>query len=448
MTYENNEQQQQQMADESPKEIRADIEQTRDEMSRTLEAIAEKVDPQKVKARAQEAVVSRVEGIAHQAKDKITPVVGIAQDLLHSAEAKVQQMTDKGTVPEGDGTLEGGSLSHEGKNLKPISEQVVVVFGASSGIGRETALEFARQGAKVVAAARSQSALDSLQEDFGHLKADTMVCVADAADFEQVKSVADRAVEKFGRLDTWVHCAAVSIYATFENTTPEEFKQVIEVNLMGAVHGALAALPHLRREKRGALIVISSVEGKVALPYQSAYSSSKHAIIGFLDALRLELQNEGVPIAVTNVMPSGINTPFFNKAKTKLGVKPQPMAPIYQPSVVAETIIHAAQNPTRDIVAGGAGKMLNLVQKLSPALLDKMLLKSAFEGQKTDQQKDADAPDNLYKTLNGPAHIGGDFSNGAKSKSWGTWLEVHPQAQNALKAAAFVGAVMILMRRR
>ena len=218
--------------------------------------------------------------------------------------------------------------------------------------------------------------------------------------------------------------------------------------MLGAVHGAQAALPHLRREGRGALIVISSVEGKVALPYQSAYSSSKHAIIGFLDALRLELQQEGVPIAVTNVMPSGINTPFFNKAKTKLGVKPQPMAPVYQPSVVAETIIFAAHNPTRDIVAGGAGKMLNLVQKLSPALLDKMLLKSAFEGQKSDQEKSSDAPDNLYQTLDGPSHIGGDFSNGAKDKSWGTWLETHPQAQNALKAAAIIGAVVLLTRRR
>ncbi len=444
MTYENN----QITANENPKEVRADIEQTREEMSRTLEAIAEKVSPQNVKARAQDAVVSRVQDVAHQAKDKIAPVIGVAQDLFQQAESKVQQMTDKGTVPEGDGTLEGGSLAKVGHNLKPISEQVAVVFGASSGIGRETALEFARQGAKVVAAGRSQSALDSLQEDFGHLKAESIVCVADAADFAQVKSVAERAVGKFGRIDTWVHCAAVSIYATFENTTPEEFKQVIEVNLMGAVHGAQAALPHLRREGRGALIVISSVEGKVALPYQSAYSSSKHAIIGFLDALRLELQKEGVPISVTNVMPSSINTPFFNKAKTKLGVKPQPIAPIYQPSVVAETIIYAAQNPTRDIVAGGAGKMLNLVQKLSPALLDKMLIKSAFEGQKTDQEKSIGAPDNLYKTLDGPSHIGGDFFNGAKSKSWGTWLEVHPQAQNALKAAAFVGAVIFLTRRR
>ena len=447
MTYENN----QTTTDEAPAEIRADIEQTREEMSRTLEAIADKVNPQHVKARAQEAVVERVQGVAGTAKDKLAPVVGIAQSLFQQAESKVQQLTDKGTVPEGDGTetlAADAPRAISSQKLKPIDQQVVVVFGASSGIGRETALEFARQGAKVVAVGRSQSALDSLQEDFGHLKAEAINVVADAADFAQVQSAAARAVEKFGRIDTWVHCAGISIYATFENTTPAEFKQVIEVNLMGAVHGAQAALPHLRKEGRGALIVISSVEGKVALPYQSAYSSSKHAIIGFLDALRLELQQEGVPIAVTNVMPSGINTPFFNKAKTKLGVKPQPMAPIYQPSVVAETIIFAAQHPTRDIVAGGAGKMLNLVQKLSPALLDKMLLKSAFEGQKTDQEKAIDAPDNLYKTLDGPAHIGGDFSNGAKDKSWGTWLETHPQAQNALKAAALVGAVVLLTRRR
>jgi NAD(P)-dependent dehydrogenase (short-subunit alcohol dehydrogenase family) len=157
--------------------------------------------------------------------------------------------------------------------------------------------------------------------------------------------VADRAVAEYGRLDTWVHCAAVSLYATFEETTPEEFARLIEVNLVGRLTGAMAALPHLKREGRGALIHISSVEAKRSFPLQSAYSSSKHGIIGFLDALRMELMREGIPISVTNVMPAGINTPFFNKARTKMGVKPMPAPPIYHPQVVAEVILHAADIP-------------------------------------------------------------------------------------------------------
>ena len=192
MTYENNHQTDKNTTEETPKEIRADIEQTREEMSRTLEAIAEKVNPQNVKASAQKALSERVQGVAHQAQEKLAPVVGIAQNLFQQAETKVQQMTDKGTVPEGDGTPEGGSLAKVGKNLKPIGEQVVVVFGASSGIGRETVLEFARQGAKVVAAARSESALISLREDLEHLKANALICIADAADFAQVQGVAEK----------------------------------------------------------------------------------------------------------------------------------------------------------------------------------------------------------------------------------------------------------------
>src|ERR687893_219414 len=252
--------------------------------------------------------------------------------------------------------------------LKPVGEQVVALMGASSGIGRASALRFARRGAKVVVSARGEEGLASLVEEISSEGGEAAYVVADTSDFEQVEAVADRAVEEYGRLDTWVHLAAVGLFATFEQTTPEEFAQVIDVNLMGQVYGAMAALPHLKREGRGALIHVSSVEAKRALPLQRAYASSKHGIIGFLDALRLELQNDGVPISVTNSMPAGINTPFFNKARTKLGVKPMPMPPIYQPDVVADVILYAAEHPTRDIEAGGAAKMLILNQRLSPRM--------------------------------------------------------------------------------
>jgi NAD(P)-dependent dehydrogenase (short-subunit alcohol dehydrogenase family) len=206
--------------------------------------------------------------------------------------------------------------------LKTVEEQVVVVFGASSGIGRETALRFARRGAKVVVAARTESALSSLVTEIQQFGGEAIYCVSDAADFEQVKGVADLAIQHFGRIDTWAHVAGTAVIGPFEQTTPEEFKRVIEVNLMGQVYGAMVALPHLKREGRGALVHVTSVEARRSLPLQSSYSASKHGVEGFLDALRVELAHEKVPVSITNIMPGVINTPFYTKVRSRLGVQP------------------------------------------------------------------------------------------------------------------------------
>lgn len=327
--------------------------------------------------------------------------------------------------------------------LKPIQHQVVVVMGASSGIGRETALRFARRGAKVVVAARSEPGLRSLVEEIQRAGGDALAAVADVTEFEQVRGLADTAVERFGRLDTWVHLAAVSLYAPFERTKPEEFKRIIDVNLTGQAYGAMAALPHLKRTGRGALIHVSSVESQISLPFTSAYAASKHGITGFLDALRLELQHEGIPISVTNVMPASINTPFFNKARTKLGVKPMGIPPIYQPGVVADVILHAAEHPTRDIVAGGAGKMMLLTQRLAPRLLDALLLRTAFKGQKTNEPKPESAPNNLYGPVGGYDRVEGDFSAQAHATSVANWLDLHPTVSQVIAGAA-LGTVAVM----
>jgi NAD(P)-dependent dehydrogenase (short-subunit alcohol dehydrogenase family) len=330
--------------------------------------------------------------------------------------------------------------------LKPIDQQVVVVMGASSGIGRETAIRFAKKGAKLVVSARSKAGLDSLVDEINTMGGEATAVVADVTDFDQVKAVADRAVREYGQLDTWVHLAAVSIYATFENTRPEEFRRIIDVNLVGQAYGAMAALPHLRREGRGALIHISSIEGKCALPFQSAYASSKHGVVGFLDSLRMELKKEGVPISVTNVMPAGINTPFFNKALTRLGVKPMPVPPIYQPDTVADVILYAAENPVSEIIAGGAGEALLLTKRISPRLMDAILMRMAFNGQKTDEPKSEDAPSNLFEPIMGYNKVYGDFINRAKSTSIFNWLETHPIAGLALVGTAFGAATMLTVR--
>ena len=331
-------------------------------------------------------------------------------------------------------------------HLKSIEQQVVVIVGASSGIGRETARRFAQRGAKLVVSARSQPGLASLVAEIQGQGGVASAIPADVAEFAQVKTIADRAIEAYGRLDTWVHLAAVSIYAPFEQTTPEEFRRVIDVNLLGQVYGAMAALPHLRREGRGALIHVSSVEARRALPLQSAYAASKHGMEGFLEALRLELQHEGVPISVTNILPASINTPFFNKARTKLGVKPAGMPPIYQPSLVAESILYAAEHPTRDLIVGGAGQAILLLQRLSPRLADAYLRRTGFARQRTREPKAADAPDNLFHPLPGEERIEGDFGDQAHTRSASTWLARHPGVKRAV-VGAIAGAVVLLAAR-
>ncbi|MCY7322428.1 MAG: SDR family oxidoreductase [Phormidesmis sp. CAN_BIN36] len=294
-------------------------------------------------------------------------------------------------------------------NLKPIDQQVVVVVGASSGIGRDTALKFAQKGAKVVVSARSKEGLATLVEEISAMGGSAIAVPADVADFNQVKEIAEKTIEHFGRLDTWVHLAATSVFATFDNVTPEEFKRVIDVNLMGQAYGAMVAIPYLKREGRGALIHITSLEGRRSLPYQSAYSASKHGTIGFIDAMRLELKNAGYPISVTNIMPGVINTPFYNKGKTKLGVKPTGVPPYYNASLVTDAILYAAENPVRDYIVSDVGRILDIAQRVSPGLVDALLLAIAFPFQKTDEPKSEESPNNLYEPIQGYDKVEGDF---------------------------------------
>src|ERR671932_668314 len=191
----------------------------------------------------------------------------------------------------GAATMFGGEMP-----LKRIDQQVVALMGASSGIGRQTAMRFANRGAKVVVSARNEEALRSLVDEIQREGGEALAVPADVAEFDQVKAVADRAAEEYGSLDTWVHLSGVGLYATFDQMKPEEFERVVDVNLMGQVYGAMVALPHLKREGRGAMIHISSVEAARGFPLQSAYSASKHGMIGFIESLRLELEEEGVPI--------------------------------------------------------------------------------------------------------------------------------------------------------
>lgn len=329
--------------------------------------------------------------------------------------------------------------------LKPLGEQVAVVMGASSGIGRATALELGQAGAKVVVAGRDADALNSLAHEIELAGGQCAVAVADVTDFEALQNVANVAIEQFGRIDTWIHTAAAAMYATFEETTPDEFKRIIDVTLTGAAWGAMVALPHLKKSG-GALIQVSSVEALVGIPYQSAYASAKHGMKAYLDVLRLELQHEGAPVSVTNIMPTGINTPFFTNARTKLGVKPSPPPPVYQPHIVAGAILAAAQKPIPDIVVGGGGAFYAYAKRFAPRLTD-WLLKPTFELQKTDEPKSQSAPDNLDAPDTKDARVEGDYSAQARGTSVWTWLETHPPAKKLASLGA-LGLVLWAIKRR
>jgi NAD(P)-dependent dehydrogenase (short-subunit alcohol dehydrogenase family) len=331
--------------------------------------------------------------------------------------------------------------------LKPVEEQVVALMGASSGIGREAALRFAERGARVVVSARSEEGLESLVEEIRGKGGEAEAVAADVSEFEQVKAVADRAAEAYGRLDTWVHLAAVSVFAPFDQTTPEEFRRVVEIDLLGQAYGAMAALPHLKREGCGALVHVTSVVGRRAVPLQGAYCAAKHGVDGLLDTLRVELEHEGWPIGVTNVMPAAINTPFFDKARTRLGVKPKGFPPLYAPGVVADAILYAAEKAPRDIVAGGAGKGLIVGQRLSPRLMDAVMLRGGFGSQMTDEPKSADDPDALSGPMKGHNRTDGDFDDQTLRRSLVTWLDTHPNVKRATIASVALGAAALLRAR-
>jgi NAD(P)-dependent dehydrogenase (short-subunit alcohol dehydrogenase family) len=327
--------------------------------------------------------------------------------------------------------------------LKPINQQVVAVVGASSGIGRETALKFARRGAKVVVSARSESGLQSLVEEIKGFGGDAIAVIADVSDFAQVKAIADKTVEHYGHLDTWVHAAATGVLAPFEKITPEEFERVVDVNLMGQVYGAMAALPYLKQEGRGALIHISSVEGRRSLPLQSPYSAAKHGLEGFLESLRVELQYEKLPISVTSILPSTINTPYYNKVRTKLGFKPTGIPPYYQPDIVANAILYAAEHPTRDFIVGDAGKFLDLLQRISPELVDSILVLVGIPGQYTKEPKSEEDSNNLFAPTQGYDRIEGDFGH-LTIPTFLDWLDMNPPVKWGALASAVLGIAALL----
>jgi hypothetical protein len=209
----------------------------------------------------------------------------------------------------------------------------------------------------------------------------------------------------------------------------------------------MAALPHLKRAGGGALIHIGSVESKRSFPLHSAYSASKHGMIGFIDALRVELMHDRTPVSVTTVLPAGINTPFFDKSLTRIGVKPRPSPPVYEPQLVADAILHAAEHPVREMYVGGAGKSMEWLHNLSPGLSDRLLSRFGFRPQMTDVPKTDRAPHNLYEHIEGHDRAQGSFDGEARAISLYAVLEKHPGLRWGL-VALMAGLGYLLLSRR
>lgn len=330
--------------------------------------------------------------------------------------------------------------------LKPLDEQVVVVTGASSGIGRETALRLARDGATVVGLARSETHLATLVDEIERHGGKARYVVCDVTDPVQVRAAADSAEEWFGRIDTWVNNAGVLLYGEFWRTSAEEFRRVMDVNFMGFVHGMHVALPALRRAGGGALIMVSSAEAVVTLPMHSAYAASKRAVDGAVDGLRRELISERAPISVTTIRPAAIDTPAYTTARNHMDVAPQAPPPFYDPAVVAECVAFAAEHPIRDLYAGGASRGLSMMHVVAPRVTDALFGRFGIRLMRTDARRKT-ADDNLYDTFDTGRVRGGLPRRGRRTSVY-TWLQVRPRVRIGACAAASVIALTVLVRRR
>lgn len=324
--------------------------------------------------------------------------------------------------------------------LRPIEEQVVVVTGASSGIGLVTAQEAARLGAKVVLAARNARDLELAVEDIRDHGGRAAFEVADVSDAEDVRAVAGRAIDTFGRIDTWVNNAAVALYGRLDEVPVEDMRRQFEVNFWGAVFGSLTAVPHLRR-KGGALINVTTSLSDRDLHLQGIYCASKHALRAFTDSLRTELEEERVPISVTLVRSASVDTPFYEKARTYAGLDPQPTPPVYAPDAVARAILTAAEHPHRNVTVG-AGKLVTFSDTLPST--ERYVERTTFNSQLADMPLADVRPGNLHDPLYYDGGERGQWKGHVRERSSYTEVALNPGKAAMIAAAAglalFAGA--------
>jgi NAD(P)-dependent dehydrogenase (short-subunit alcohol dehydrogenase family) len=299
-----------------------------------------------------------------------------------------------------------------------LSEQVVVVTGASAGLGRAVARLAGRRGARVIVAARGADGLDACVREIEALGSQARAVVADVARADDVHRICEEALDAFGRIDTFCSNAMVTVYREARELEPDELRRVFDVNFFGGVTCYQTALPHLIAS-RGTFVQVASALSYRGIPLQAAYCSSKAALRTYFETARVEHMKHGIPVDVSVVLPGAIDTPQFDMARQYIGKQPQPVPPIYEPEPFAEGVVHCFEHPVRELPLGWGAQKLLWGQKLSPRAGDLVLLRNGWKGQHTDEDKAVGSPDNLFEPLPGDRGARGRFSGRSrKSTAW------------------------------
>jgi len=322
---------------------------------------------------------------------------------------------------------------------------VVVVTGASSGVGRATAHAFARTGATVGLIARGQEALAATAREIDELGGHALVLPCDVANAGEVERAAATVEEQRGPIDVWVNNAMAAVLAPVWTMTADEYRRVTEVTYLGVVHGTLSALARMRERNRGVIVQVGSALAYRGIPLQSSYCACKHAIQGFTESLRCELIHDGSAVRVTMVQLPALNTPQFDVVRCKVPRHPQPVPPIYQPEVAARAILAAARHPARrEWWVGGSTALTLIGNALVPGLADRYLARTGFDSQQTSEPVAADRQDNLFDPVPGTRSTHGDFDERAHDRCLQLDLTRHRVIGGA---AAGLGLAALLLGR-
>jgi short-subunit dehydrogenase len=316
--------------------------------------------------------------------------------------------------------------------------QVVVVTGASGGIGRAIAHAFAKRGAHVGLLARGRSGLEDAAREVEELGGQALAVATDVSDHDQVEAAAAAVEGRFGDIDVWVNDAMATVFARFTETEPEEFARATEVTYLGTVYGTMAALRRMTARDRGKIVQVGSALSYRAIPLQAAYCGAKFAIRGFTDSIRTELLHDKSRVQITMVQLPGLNTTQFNWCRSKLPKHPMPVPPIYQPEIAAEAVYWAAQHRRRELWVGYSSVQAIVGNKLAPWLADRYLARTAFSGQQVQDMPVHKRAGNLFEPVPGDAATHGIFDAQAKTRSPQLWAATH---RGLVGAAAAAGAL-------